>query len=192
MSGDGSITRWIGKLQSGDGAAAHELWRCYFGQLVELARRKLTSVRLRVADEEDVALSAFDSFCRGLKAGRFPDLQDRNNLWKLLVVLTARKASHQMRDQRRLKRGGDQQSAAADELANLVSQEPTPEFAAEVAENCERLLERLGDDDLRSIALRKMEGYSNDEIAAERQCAPRTVERKLRLIRGLWENESVP
>ena len=44
------------------------------------------------ADEEDVALSAFDSFCRGAQRGRFPQLDDRDNLWRLLVVITSRKA----------------------------------------------------------------------------------------------------
>jgi DNA-directed RNA polymerase specialized sigma24 family protein len=189
MSSDGSITRWIGQLQAGDGAAAQPIWERYFAKLVGLARRKLTSVRLRVADEEDVALSAFDSFCRGLKEGRFPALQDRDNLWKLLVVMTARKASHLVRDEHRLKRGGDKNVDAVDELANIVSAEPTPEIAAELAENCQRLLDLLGDEELRAIAMQKMEGFTNEEIAGQRQCAPRTVERKLALIRGHWEKE---
>lgn len=190
MSSDGSITRWIGQLQAGDPAAAQPLWEHYFRHLVELARRKLHGVRPRIADEEDVALSAFDSFCRGLKRGRFPDLQDRDNLWKLLVVLTARKACHLMRDEQRQKRGGGQKTGAVEELEQVVAQEPSPEFAAELAENCQRLLNLLGDDDLRTIALSKMEGYATEEIAGQLNCAPRTVERKLRLIRGLWEKET--
>jgi hypothetical protein len=140
MSADGSITRWIGQLHAGDQTAAQPLWEHYFQQLVELAHRKLHGARHRVADEEDVALSAFDSFCRGLKRGRFPDLRDRDNLWKLLVVLTARKACHLLRDQQRLKRGGDVATGADGELEMVASQEPTPEFAAEVADNCQRLL----------------------------------------------------
>jgi DNA-directed RNA polymerase specialized sigma24 family protein len=188
MSSEGSITRWIGQLQAGDPAAAQPLWDRYFRLLVELARRKL-GAKPRVADEEDVALSAFDSFCRGLKRGRFPDLQDRDNLWKLLVVLTARKASHLIRDDHRLKRGGGQTAGTAQELEQVVSQDPSPEFAAELAENCQRLLGTLGDADLRTIALGKMEGYTIEEIASRLSCAPRTVERKLRLIRNLWEKE---
>ena len=188
MSSDGSITRWIDQLQAGDLAAAQPLWERYFHLLVELARRKL-GAKPGVADEEDVALSAFDSFCRGLKRGRFPDLQDRDNLWKLLVVLTARKACHLMRDEQRLKRGGGQTAGTAQELELAVSQEPSPEFAAELAENCKRLLDLLGNEDLRTLALSKMEGYTNQEIASQMNCAPRTVERKLRLIRGLWEKE---
>lgn len=189
MALDGSITFWIDQLQAGDLAAAQPLWERYFRNLVELARHKLLGAKPRTADEEDVALSAFDSFCRGVKRGRFPDLQDRDNLWKLLVVLTSRKACHLLRDEQRLKRGGGQRPAAAEDLQQVVSQEPSPEFAAELAENCQRLLGLLGDAELSTIAMSKMEGYTNDEIAADLKCAPRTVERKLRLIRGLWEKE---
>ena len=156
MSQDGSITRWIGELQAGDPEAAQPLWERYFRHLVDLARRKLTNTHPGVGDEEDVALSAFDSFCRGLERGRFPKLQDRDNLWKLLVVLTARKASHLIRDERRIKRGGGKK-ASADELNQAETADPTPEFAAELAENCERLLALLADADLRRIALLKME-----------------------------------
>jgi RNA polymerase sigma factor (sigma-70 family) len=185
---DGSVTRWIGQLQAGDAAAAQPLWERYFCNLVELARRKLLGARPRAADEEDVALSAFDSFCRGLERGRFPDLKDRDNLWKLLVVLTARKASHLLRDEQRFKRGGGIK-AEADELKHAISQELSPEFAVELTENCQRLLDKLGDEELRTIALRKMEEYTTEEIARELNCAPRTVERRLRLIRRLWESE---
>jgi DNA-directed RNA polymerase specialized sigma24 family protein len=189
MSSEGSITRWIGQLEAGDPAAAQPLWDRYFQHLVKLARRKLLGAMRQAADEEDVALSAFDSFCRGLKRGRFPDLQDRDNLWKLLVVLTARKACHLLRDEQRLKRGSGQTGGADVELERVASQEPAPEFAAELAENCQRLLDLLGDAELRTIALSKMEGYTTEEIAGQLTCAPRTIERKLRLIRGLWKKE---
>ena len=189
MASEGSVTRWIDQLQAGDLAAAQPLWERYFQLLVELARRKLLGAKAHAADEEDVALSAFDSFCRGLKRGRFPDLQDRDNLWKLLVVLTGRKVCRLMRDDRHLKRGGAQPVGADQDLAEVLSQEPSPEFAAECAENCQHLLDLLGDAELRTIALSKMEGYTTKEIAGRLNCAPRTIERKLRLIRSLWESE---
>ena len=192
MAPERSVTRWIDQLQAGDLAAAQPLWERYFQLLVDLARRKLLSAKAHGADEEDVALSAFDSFCRGVKRGRFPDLQDRDNLWKLLVVLTARKACRLIRDERRLKRGGAQPVGADEELAQVLGQEPSPEFAAECAETCQHLLDRLGDDELRTIALNKMEGYTTKEIAGRLNRAPRSIERKLRLIRGLWESECPP
>jgi DNA-directed RNA polymerase specialized sigma24 family protein len=152
-----------------------------------------------VADEEDVALSAFDTFCRGAEQGRFPRLDDRNDLWRLLVVLTARKASHQVRDELRAKRGGGQVRGEADlagdsssdeaALASVVGTEPTPEFAALVADQCARLLDRLGSDELRSIALWQMEGYTVEEIASRLGLSARTVARKLNVIRDTWSEE---
>jgi DNA-directed RNA polymerase specialized sigma24 family protein len=190
------VTHWVGQLQAGNQAAAQPLWDRYIRRLVGLARKKLHSAARRVADEEDVALSAFDSFCRHAAEGRFPQLSDRDNLWQLLVVMTARKAHHLVRDERRQKRGGEQSSkspvlsANAADVQKVLSREPSPEFAAEVTDECRRLLEMLGTEDLRAVALQKMEGYTVDEIAANIGCAPRTVARKLGLIRGLWEKES--
>jgi hypothetical protein len=162
-----------------------------------------SSAPRRAADEEDVALSAFDSFCRGAEQGCFPQLHDRLDLWQLLVLLTARKAFDLAQHERRQKRGG---GAVLDEAAlprpadsstqgaaleQIEGPEPTPAFAAQVAEECRRLLERLDSPELRSVALRKMEGYSNEEIAAQLGCGLRTVERRLRLIRSIWEQEGV-
>jgi serine/threonine protein kinase len=125
-----------------------------------------------MADEEDVALSAFDSFCRGAAEGRFPQLVDRNDLGQLLVLITARKAIHLLQHERRQKRGGgkvqgETELADPDDeplLAQVISQEPTPEFAAQVAEECRRLLDQLGEGELRSIALWKMEGYTTEYV----------------------------
>jgi DNA-directed RNA polymerase specialized sigma24 family protein len=195
MPSKGSVTGWLGQAQAGEAEAAQELWQRYFGRLVAIARGKLLGSPRGMADEEDVALSAFDSFYRGVEQGRFPKLNDRNNLWSLLVVITARKAGKLKRDQSRQKRGGAPEADAAprkDDLAvdELLGREPSPEFAAQVAEECQRLLDGLLDDTARTIALCKMEGYTNEEIAAKLDCAPRTVERKLGVIRGRWEQES--
>jgi DNA-directed RNA polymerase specialized sigma24 family protein len=202
MSPQGSVTRWLDQLQAGDQAAAQQLWERYFGRLVGLARTKLQGMPRRAADEEDVALSAFDSFCRGVERGQFPQLLDRDNLWWLLVTMTVRKAHHLVRHERRQKRGGgavldeaalqgpQDSSDAAAGLEQLLGREPTPALAAQVADECRRLLAGLGDDGLRSIALWKMEGDTNSQIAAKLGCALSTVERRLALIRQLWEKET--
>ncbi len=195
MPSEGSVTRWLGELRAGEPAAAQQLWERYFQRLVGLARKRLHNAPRRAADEEDVALSAFDSFCRNAEQGRFPQLLDRDSLWRLLVVLTARKASHLVRDERRQKRGGgaaplaDPPAGSGEEpiLEQLLSREPSPEFAAEVAEQCQRLLRDLGDSELEAVAIWRMEGYTVEEIAGKLGCAPRSVKRKLGLIRGLWE-----
>jgi DNA-directed RNA polymerase specialized sigma24 family protein len=199
MASEGSITGWIGQLKVGDPAAAQQLWERYFQRLVGLARKKLRGARRRAADEEDVALRAFDSFCRGAENGRFPQLEDRDNLWHLLVVLTARKAWHLRRDEARQKRARvvswpeDTPGKLEDSgMEQIVGQEPTPEFAASVAEEYQLLLGRLADHEMETIAIWKMEGFTNEEIAAKLDCSLRTVERKLRIIRGRWAQEDRP
>lgn len=197
-SSEGSITRWIGALRHGDDAAAQALWERYFERLVGLARQRLRRVSRKPADadEEDAALSAFDSFCHGLARGRFPRLADRDDLWRLLVVITARKVSAQLDRERALKRGGGwhplgpgDANSEHDEIAALVGREPTPDFAASVAEELDRLLDRLENDELRQIAIWRMEGYDRDEIADRLGCARRTVARRLDLIRSLWRHD---
>src|SRR6516225_8908604 len=165
MPSHGSVSGWIERARRGDDQAAGELWRRYFHQLVRLARAALKGAPRRAADEEDVALSAFETFFRGAEQGRFPDLNDRDNLWRLLVVLTRRKAAHLKRDERRLKRGGTRDPAAAarlpggaEDLADFnwaIAEDPTPAFAAQMAEECEQLLRRLDRAGLRTLAVSK-------------------------------------
>src|SRR5262245_1769616 len=105
MTAELSVTRLVGMLKDGHGEAAQRLWEAYFGRLVALARAKLRGIPLRAADEEDVALSAFDSLCRRAEAGRFPRLADRDDLWQLLFVITVRKALDLVRHEGRAARG---------------------------------------------------------------------------------------
>lgn len=193
-----SISQIVAQLQQGEEDAVQKLWERYFRRLVGLARQRLAAGQRRAVDEEDIALSAFDSFCRGAQRGRFPQLRDRKDLWRLLVTITCRKAMDQVERDRALKHGGGRmrgESAVTGPdgklgFDQLISREPSPAFAAEVAEAYCQLLDRLGDDNLRSIAMWKMEGFTNEEIAAKLGCVPRTVERKLTVIRSLWQEEA--
>jgi DNA-directed RNA polymerase specialized sigma24 family protein len=200
---EGSVTRWIGDLKAGGTAAAQPLWERYFERLVRLARNQLRAGRRRAAveDEEDAALSAFDSFCRGAAGGRFPQLSNRDDLWRLLVVLTVRKALDQLQRQRAARRGGGRlvgesaliggSAGGAAALDRLIGPDPTPEFAALVAEQYRRLRAALGDDVLRQVLDLRLEGYERSEIAARLGCTVRTVTRKLDVIRQTWlEDES--
>jgi RNA polymerase sigma factor (sigma-70 family) len=201
MSSDdsGSVTQWLGALRGGDPDAAQPLWERYFARLVRLAQARLRSRPGRGAgeDEEDAALSAFDSFCRAATEGRFPRLDDRDDLWRLLVAITERKATDQIRRAGRQKRGGGRVRTEADLDAAILGDKQagldgiagpplTPEFAAEFAEEYRRLFEALNNEELRRIAVWKLEGYSVEEIAAKLGCARRTVARRLELIRTLW------
>ncbi|MGO9599208.1 MAG: ECF-type sigma factor [Isosphaeraceae bacterium] len=190
MSSDKSVTRLIRMLKSGDRLAAQELWEAYFQKLIGLARARLARASTTMADAEDVALSAFDSFYRRAERGEFPRLEDRDDLWQLLFVLTVRKAINLVRYQGRKSRGSGRLVSLSDldglEADLVLSTEPSPEFAAEMVDECRRLLELLPDATLRSVALWKMEGYSNGEIAQRLGCVNKTVERKLRAIREVW------
>ena len=197
-----AVTVWLEHLKAGDPAAAGALWDRYFARLVTLARARLHANSRAAADEEDVALSAFDSFCRRAGAGRFPRLADRDDLWQVLLVITARKAAALARREGRQKRGGGRvvqasaaggtDGSAADVLAGLAGGEPTPAAAAQVAEECGRLLSLLGDGELRRLAIWKMEGHTNAEIAAKLGKSVPTVERKLARVRQAWEREAQP
>jgi DNA-directed RNA polymerase specialized sigma24 family protein len=149
MSPHGSVSRWLGPLQDGDPAAVQQLWQRYFHRLVGLARKKLHGAPRRLADEEDVALSAF--------------------AWAAETP------------------GGPEEEPT---LEQVLSREPDPEFAALVAEQCQNLLRLLGDKELETVALWRMEGYTIEEIGEKLGCAPRSVRRKLQLIRSLWEKET--
>ena len=174
MNSEGSVTQCIADLKAGEASAAERLWQSYFQRLVGLARTKLGPRAGWLADEEDVALSAFKSLCLGAVRGRFPELHDRDNLWPLLVVLTAHKATDLIKHERRQKRGGGHRrdDGLPDDagIEDVLSREPTPEFSAMVAENCARLLDRL-DPALRRIAQLRLDGYTNAEIAARLGCA---------------------
>jgi DNA-directed RNA polymerase specialized sigma24 family protein len=203
MPSEGSVTRWVTALKGGDLAAAQPLWERYHRRLVALARRKLDLSRRRGADEEDVVQNAFHSFFRGVARGRFPQVNDRDNLWRLLVVITARKALDQLAHEHTKRRGGcavqgqpriSPGEAGWDDAAveQIVGDEPTPEFAAQVAEEYRRLLDRLGDETLCRVAVWKMEGLTSDEIAERLDCSRRTVTLKVAAIRIIWSKESAP
>jgi DNA-directed RNA polymerase specialized sigma24 family protein len=198
--GENSVTQWIGDLRTGNHEEASRLlWERYFTRLARLAQVRLRVSARGPADGEDVALSVFDSFFQGVAAGRFPDVGNRDDLWRLLVTITARKAHNQRRNEGRQKRGGGRvvgegdwagsDPAGDDFLARVVGNEPTPEFAAMVADEYRRLFGSLADESLRVVALLKLEGHSNEEIAKSLDCGLRTVERKLEVIRKRWMAE---
>ncbi|MFO0844626.1 MAG: ECF-type sigma factor [Gemmataceae bacterium] len=202
MSSDKSVTGWVKGLQGGDGESARRLWERYFGDMVRLAAARLPRHARRSFDEEDVALSAFQSFCAGVGQGKFPQLSAREELWKLLVTITARKAQAYKRHATRQKRGGgqvvgetDMAAGGADEapgFETIIGRAPTAEFVVEVAEQFRRLLDRLGGDELRQVALLKMEGHTVEQIALGLGLSHRAVERRLQAIRQAWGEEPAP
>jgi RNA polymerase sigma factor (sigma-70 family) len=193
MSSNSDVTRWLQQLKAGDREGVQQLWEVYYRRLVGLARKKLGGLPRRAAGSEDVALSAFASFCRGAEEGRFPRLEDRDDLRTILVMITSRKAIdlvvHEGRDKRDWRRLQEQPNGDGLSLMReLLGREPDPAFAAEMAEQVTSLLSQLPDEQLRQIALRKLEGYTNEQIAAALELPVSTVERRLDRIRKRWRS----
>jgi DNA-directed RNA polymerase specialized sigma24 family protein len=181
----GSVSGWLDELKAGGQGAAQELWNRYFAQLVHLARGRLHGLN-RDADEEDVMLSALKSALIGVQNNRFPDLHDRTGLWPLLVTITARKAQNETKRQHAQKRDRHAELAGV-EMQLIAGHEPPPDFGPRLVEAIQSLVSALDDESLRLIALRKLEGFTNDDIARELGVATRTVVRKLTRIRQEWE-----
>ncbi len=202
MSSDGSVTHWIDEIKGGNQDAAQGLWEHYFARLVRLARLQIAKNSRRISDEEDVALSVFGTFCRAAEEGRFPNLSDRDSLWRLLVKMTARKSIDLNRRQSRQRRGGgtvrgesvfanNRAESCQQALADVIGNEPSPVFVAMMTEQMELLLGLLDDPQLKELALAKMEGYTNREIATRLNCSTRTIERRLKLIRAMCDEEFI-
>lgn len=194
---ESDITLWIKQVHGVDDETAHKIWCEYFPKLVRLARNKLGTHPQRSADDEDIALSAMNSFFRGADAGRF-QLNDRNDLWKLLATITIRKVTAERRRFYAEKRGGGAvrgesvfHRAGADHEAGLaealVDENRLPELAEAVTLVCEELLEQLNDEDLQKTALLKMEGYTNQEISDQLGCTLSRTKQRLARIRDKWK-----
>ena len=145
-----------------------------------------------------MAQEAFNSFFAGLEKGRFPQLSDRDDLWRLLVVITKRRSIDQARRGHRY--AADSQSgnpiatfalSEADldaDFEQIVADEPTPAMAVQLIDEYENLLASLDDKKLRQIAWWKLQGFHNEQIAEKLGCSRRTVIRKLEAIRLIWKD----
>ncbi|MCD0461748.1 ECF-type sigma factor [Roseiconus lacunae] len=201
---DSDLTRFrdaLDRVRDGDDEAIAELWESYFQRLVRLAAKRLPANLKRAGDEEDVALSAFNSFIAGIRRDQFPDLSGPDNLWGLLITLTGRKVNAHLRYQTRQKRGGgavrgesvfidpDQQNRVAG-IGAIAAGGKTADLAIELEEACDSLLEQLPDEQLRQIAVMRMDGFLVDEIADRLQISKRATERRLQLIRRIWSEQA--
>lgn len=192
-----SISELLENLKDGESEAENLLWRRFIDRLMAVSRRKLRGFRKRAVDEEDVAIEAFDAFFRGTRDGRFLDLNDRHDLWTVLLMLTERKALQAIRKELAEKRGGGllrgesvfenllQDCSGGQGIAGVESRGDIASdlFTSEVRDR----LTELEDETMKKIALMKLEGYENLDIGSSLNISLRTVERKLNLIRKQWE-----
>lgn len=198
-SSQGSVSQWIAGLKAGDAVAAQELWERYYPEVCRLAKQMLRSTPRSVSDEEDAGSSVLKDIVLGAAAGRFEKLTNRDELWWLLVTITKQKTVNQIRLAGRKKRGegrvrnetdvGAPGDATLFRLQDLMDPTPTPDFLASMDEEHARLMGLLRDDALRRVADLRLQGFSNEEIGRELQISPRSVVRKINLIRDRWASE---
>ncbi len=199
------VTLWIKSVEDGDDSSAGQLWSYCFPKLLSYSKSKLPDHLRRALDEEDVALSAFKSFCLAAAKGSFPQLEGRDDLWKLLLCIASRKAQNYVRRELREKRGGGQVrgesifvsgSNASDPnsagIGNFAGSMPSPDMLAQFTDDARAMIDMLQDDTVKTIALLRMEGYSVEEIAERLDCGKRTIERRLTLIRKTWSESLKP
>jgi RNA polymerase sigma factor (sigma-70 family) len=185
----GSVTLLLNRVKDGLAAdATQALFERYLRQLEAVARGKIAGLRRAVADEEDLALTVLGQFFLGVRNGRFPRLNDRHDLWQIVLVVLDRRII----DLRRRSQGKDVGESAitprdpdsppwggADDVSDALA---SPESLAVVGE----LLQQLPHENWRKVAIAKLEQYTNAEIAQQLNCSVRQVERILEKIREFW------
>ena len=179
----GSVSMLFQRLHAGDSQAIEHLWSRFRPRLLGLAEKTLGGRWTAMADAEDALQSALVSFWQRAERGDFGDTMDRDDLSNVLGAITVRKALRQRRAERAQKRGGGYRTDATP-----VEEMPAPTNDPEFDTVCAEMLEIL-EPDLRSYALLRLMGHKNREIAAQFGCTERKVERKLQLIRAVWDRE---
>lgn len=188
MPGIGSVSRWIRALKSGTDSAAQNIWDRYHARMHAVARADLGNSPRTVADEEDVVIRAFAAFLRRTRQGGYPMMRTRDDLWRLLATIIRSYAWQQCRFFGRLRRrtsnGGFQEPEEI--LRQLASGSPPPDVLATVSETLSVLLEHLDDPELQEVAMGRLHGLTNEEIAQNLNRSVRTIERRMDLIRHVW------
>lgn len=198
---DNNLTLLFRRIQGArNDQACAELWDAVYVHVTILARKRLSALSKRIADEEDIALSAINSFVRAAESGRLSSIQNRDELWRVLITITSRKANAFQGQQLAEKRGnghvrGDSvfESPANEARSGFDSIEDPLDphrFVDELLGECRERIDSLPDETLRTIALRRMEGFEVNEIASELTLSVATIKRKLARIRDLWAEDA--
>lgn len=188
-----SVTVLLQQVKGGDEDAAFAIWERYFGRLVALAERRLPDGMGRVTGPEDIASSAFECLLRGAREGRFRQLESRDDLWQILVVIAVRRTCNVIRSSNRRAKGESRLVGNEDDVRNGLVREidnnPTPESLLMVQEVFEVLMQNL-DEQLQAIVRYRLAGYTQSEIATKLGITTRSIQRKMVLIRKMWTSRS--
>lgn len=196
MDTNGSVTSWLRLLEQGDDDAAQRLWDRYSSEMHKVAQRRMHRLKQRdIVDEEDVVVGAFAAVCLAARKGQLQTVLNRTDLWGLMVVATLQKIGQRVQYTEAGKRQADKLIRQADgldefgsRLERVACDADGPQSEAVHAERVEQLMARLPNPDLRALAILKLAGHTNDEIAKELGFTRRTIQRMLNLIRISWDD----
>jgi RNA polymerase sigma-70 factor (ECF subfamily) len=182
----------VERYRAGDQRAAEALFHRFERQLVGLAKKRMSNRLAQRLDPEDVVQSAFRSFFRGAREGRF-EVEHDGGLWRLLSMITLnkvrKKAEFHLADKRAL---GREQMAAANEssgpaMVEAITREPSPLDAMLLVEEVEGLCAGLDETQRQMFDLR-LQGYQIEEIATMVGRSERTVRRLMDKVRERLES----
>ena len=187
----GSLTAIVHRYHAGDVGAETELFDRIYPLVREVARRTATAQRAAIADGSDFAISAWMSFHNWIRRAELNGDESFAYFWNLLVQMTRCKANEHGRWETAEKRGGgrvisassfDSQSDETTWLDTIASEEFSADFLGILYHE---QLESL-EPQLQNIALAKLQGYTNKQVAEMEDISERSVERKLERIRRRW------
>ena len=194
-SDTGSVTRWLQRLQAGESGAAQAIWDRFYQRVVRFAELQMKRNADRAVDGEDIAQSAFRAVYHAVMNGRYPDMDNRQELWQLLIVSIRNRVRRHFRDIHTQKRMVNEKGLLlmqdrlnAIELSGPVAQ-------AELADLLAMLLRVLDQEDptgeLRQIALLQLEEYSASAIARKLKRRKSYILQRVRMIRILWQESAL-
>ncbi len=181
----------LARAGSGDELAAAELYDRYVDRLIHLARKGLSPKLARRTDPEDIVQSAFRSFFRHVRAGRY-GTQNGGDLWKLLAAITVGKLRHTVRRHTAEKRSIYAEQSTASDIAvravppESIAREPRPDEAAALVEETELAMRQLSPLQ-RQVLQMRLQGHTVDQTAQQVGCSERTVHRVMKVVKTRLE-----
>jgi RNA polymerase sigma-70 factor (ECF subfamily) len=180
-----SFAELIDRLRADEDAASQEVFRRYARQLIDLARRQVAQRLAHRIDPEDVVQSALKSFFVRHRDGKL-QVENWNNLWGLLTLITLRKCADRVEYNRAERRDVSREVSAlagSDQPWELApGREPSPQEAAVMAETVEHLFQMVSETE-RPVLELSLQGYTALEISLRLGRALRTVHRIRERIR---------
>jgi hypothetical protein len=210
-SSDQPVADWLWSLKaysrscSYSQCAARAAYQDFLDRLIGLARARLACYGRSTPGERSETYDGSRRLLEGIRMDRLVSVDDEQDLWLILMVQADRAMVERarQRDASHDETGGGagqyhlhwQADATG---SKIVGPEPTLTFAAQILEEIESSLNRLDEASqptgqvdaghLKTIAVMRLQRYTNREIAHALGCVERTVDRRIAIVKRIWES----